>query len=37
LQGYAETNFEPGRVFANQLDFQDQLDGWLFENQRPHA
>ena len=29
LQGYAETNFEPGRVFANELDFQDQLDGWF--------
>jgi hypothetical protein len=26
LQGYAETNFEPGRRFANELDFQDQLD-----------
>jgi transposase len=22
------TNFEPGRRFANPLDFQDQLDGW---------
>ncbi len=22
LGGYAETNFEPGRVFANELDFQ---------------
>jgi transposase len=29
LQGYAETNFEPGRVFANELDFQDQLDNWF--------
>lgn len=27
LQGYAETNFEPGRRFANERDFQDQLDG----------
>jgi transposase len=27
-QGYAETNFEPGRVFANELDFQDQFDAW---------
>jgi hypothetical protein len=26
LQGYAETNFEPGRRFANHIDFQDQLD-----------
>jgi hypothetical protein len=22
------TNFEPGRVFANHLDFQDRLDAW---------
>ena len=29
LQGYAETNFEPGRRFANELDFQDQLDDWF--------
>jgi transposase len=29
LQGFAETNFEPGRVFANELDFQDQLDAWF--------
>lgn len=29
LQGYAETNFEPGRRFANELDFQNQLDGWF--------
>jgi hypothetical protein len=29
LQGYAETNFEPGRRFANELDFQDQLDRWF--------
>src|SRR5207245_226425 len=26
LQGYAETSFEPGRSFANELDFQQQLD-----------
>ena len=26
LQGYLETNFEPGRRFANELDFQFQLD-----------
>ena len=37
LQGYAETNFEPGRVFANELDFQDQLDAWFVEGQRAHA
>jgi hypothetical protein len=37
LQGYAETNFEPGRIFANELDFQDQLDGWFAKvNARTH-
>jgi transposase len=37
LQGYAETNFEPGRCFANELDFQDQLDGWFVKvNARTH-
>ncbi len=37
LQGYAETNFEPGRVFANELDFQDQLDAWFTKvNARTH-
>jgi transposase len=25
---FMRTNFEPGRAFANPLDFQDQLDGW---------
>jgi hypothetical protein len=25
---FLRTNFEPGRRFANELDFQDQLDGW---------
>ena len=34
LQGYAETNFEPGRRFANELDFQDQLDRVVREGQR---
>jgi transposase len=29
LQGYAETNFEPARRFANERDFQLQLDGWF--------
>jgi transposase len=29
LQQYFETNFEPGRCFANQLDFQLQLDAWF--------
>jgi transposase len=37
LQGYAETNFEPGRRFANELDFQDQLDAWFLKvNARTH-
>ena len=37
LQGYAETNFEPGRRFANEVDFQDQLDGWFLKvNDRTH-
>jgi transposase len=37
LQGFAETNFEPGRVFANEVDFQDQLDGWFQKvNARTH-
>ena len=29
LQGYMESNFEPGRHFANPLDFQLQLDAWF--------
>jgi hypothetical protein len=37
LQGYMETNFEPGRRFANHLDFQLQLDAWFVKaNQRTH-
>ncbi len=37
LQGYLETNFEPGRRFANQLDFQLQLDAWFEKaNGRTH-
>src|SRR3954469_3406574 len=37
LQGFAETNFEPGRVFLNELDFQDQLDSWFDRvNARTH-
>jgi len=31
LQGYLETSFEPGRSFANELDFQEQLDRWFAE------
>jgi transposase len=37
LQDYLETNFEPGRRFANQLDFQLQLDAWFEKaNSRTH-
>jgi transposase len=37
LQEYLETNFEPGRSFANELDFADQLDGWFCKaNRRIH-
>jgi transposase len=31
LQDFIERSFEPGRVFANELDFQLQLDDW-FDN-----
>ncbi len=32
-----ESNFEPGRQFANHLDFQLQLDGWFEKaNSRGH-
>jgi transposase len=37
LQGYAETNFEPGRRFLGPEDFQAQLDGWFGKaNRRTH-
>ena len=37
LQEYMETNFEPGRRFANHLDFQLQLDAWFEKaNARTH-
>jgi hypothetical protein len=37
LQGYMESNFEPGRHFANHLDFQLQLDVWFEKaNARTH-
>jgi transposase len=29
LQEFLETSFEPGRAFANQLDYQLQLDAWF--------
>ena len=37
LQGHLETNFEPARRFANELDFQLQLDAWFAKvNARTH-
>ncbi len=37
LQGYAETNFEPGRAFVGPEDFQAQLDAWFERaNRRTH-
>ena len=37
LQGFLESNFEPGRRFANHLDFQLQLDDWFQRaNSRAH-
>jgi transposase len=34
---FMRTNFEPGRAFANPIDFQLQLDGWSDRvNQRVH-
>ena len=31
LQDFLERSFEPGRCFANELDFQLQLDTWFAE------
>jgi transposase len=37
LQGYMETSFEPGRRFANEVDFAEQLDAWFEKaNARTH-
>jgi transposase len=37
LQRYLRTSFEPGRRFANELDFQEQLDRWFERaNARQH-
>ena len=37
LQGYMETSFEPGRSFANEIDFADQLEAWFERaNARTH-
>lgn len=34
---FMRSNFEPGRVFANHLDFQDRLDAWTQKaNRRKH-
>jgi transposase len=34
---FMRSNFEPGRVFANHLDFQDRLDAWTEKaNRRKH-
>ena len=35
LQDFLERSFEPGRAFANELDFQLQLDAWF--DQRANA
>lgn len=35
LQDFIERSFEPGRVFANELDFQMQLDSWFDERANP--
>jgi hypothetical protein len=37
VQGYLETNFEPGRRFVNERDYQLQLDAWFTKaNARTH-
>jgi hypothetical protein len=38
LHDFIERSFEPARWFANELDYQDQLDGWFSEraNSRLH-
>jgi len=35
LQDFIERSFEPGRVFANELDFQLQLDAWFDDRANP--
>jgi transposase len=35
LQDFMERSFEPGRVFANELDFQLQLDTWFSQRANP--
>ena len=35
LQDFIERSFEPGRCFANELDYQLQLDDWFSERANP--
>jgi transposase len=35
LQDFIERSFEPGRCFANELDYQLQLDAWFDERANP--
>jgi transposase len=35
LQDFAERSFEPGRIAANELDYQAQLDGWFDTRANP--
>jgi transposase len=37
LQAFIETSFEPGRRFANERDFQLQLDTWFAERANPRV
>jgi transposase len=37
LQDFMERSFEPGRRFANELDFQLQLDTWFTERANPRT
>jgi hypothetical protein len=37
LQDFIEKSFEPGRLFANELDFQLQLDAWFDTRANPRV
>jgi transposase len=37
LQDFVETSFEPGRIAANELDYQLQLDGWFDNRANPRT
>ena len=37
LQDFLEKSFEPGRAFANELDFQLQLDAWFDDRANPRV